>query len=58
MPLTETWTSTSVAMGGAGCGRRGHRRPGHEDAMAPKKNKARKRLEPWQKSKSVLAQAT
>ena len=33
------------------------RRPGHEDAMDPRKNHARERLEAWQKSKSAVAAA-
>jgi catechol 2,3-dioxygenase-like lactoylglutathione lyase family enzyme len=33
------------------------RRPGHEDAMDPRKNHARERLEAWQKSKSAVAPA-
>ncbi len=33
------------------------KRPGHDEAMDPKKNRARERLEAWQKSKSVPAAA-
>ena len=34
------------------------KRPGHDDAMDPKKNRARERLDAWQNSKSVLEEAT
>jgi catechol 2,3-dioxygenase-like lactoylglutathione lyase family enzyme len=34
------------------------KRPGHDEAMDPKKNRARERLEDWQKTKSVVAEAT
>jgi len=34
------------------------RRPGHDDAMDPKKNRARERLDDWQKAKTILAEAT
>jgi catechol 2,3-dioxygenase-like lactoylglutathione lyase family enzyme len=34
------------------------KRPGHDEAMDPKKNRARERLDDWQKSKSVAAEAT
>ena len=34
------------------------KRPGHDEAMDPKKNRARERLDAWQKAKSVVAEAT
>lgn len=34
------------------------KRPGHEEAMDPKRNHARERLAEWQKAKSVAAEAT
>ncbi len=34
------------------------KRPGHDEAMDPKKNRARERLDAWQKSKSAVAQAS
>ena len=34
------------------------KRPGHDEAMDPKKNRARERLDAWQKSKSAVATAT
>jgi len=34
------------------------RRPGHDEAMDPKKNRARERLDDWQKAKTILAEAT
>ena len=34
------------------------KRPGHDEAMDPKKNRARERLDDWQKAKSAVAEAT
>ena len=34
------------------------KRPGHAEAMDPKKNRARERLDDWQKAKSAVAEAT
>ena len=34
------------------------KRPGHAEAMDPKKNRARERLADWQKAKSAAAEAT
>ena len=34
------------------------KRPGHAEAMDPKKNRARERLDDWQKAKSAAAEAT
>ena len=34
------------------------KRPGHDEAMDPKKNRARERLDDWQKAKSILAETT